>query len=69
MVRYDTDQPLAPEVAERVLDEAAGFGVPEGYEPVGGITVGHRHPDLAPQDAQSIEHRRRTDEVVHRGHR
>ena len=45
------------------------FGMPPEYEPVGGITVGHRHPDLAPQAATSIEERRRRKEdVVHRGH-
>ena len=44
------------------------FGVPEEYDPVGGITVGYRHPDLAPQDAVSIdERRRRKEDVVHRG--
>ena len=44
------------------------FGIPDEYDPVGGITVGHRHPDLAPQDATSIEERRRRKEdVVHRG--
>jgi nitroreductase len=45
------------------------FGVPEAYEPVGGITVGYRHPDLAPQDAVSVDaRRRRQEDVVHRGH-
>ena len=53
-------------------DQRAGsrreFGVPDEYEPVRGITVGYRHPDLAPQDAVSIEERRRRKEdVVHRG--
>jgi len=46
----------------------AEFGIPDAYEPVGGITVGHRHPDLALQDAASIDARRRAkEEVVHRG--
>ena len=45
------------------------FGIPDEYDPVGGITVGHRHPDLAPQDSASIEERRRRkQDVVHRGH-
>ena len=47
---------------------AAEFGVPEAYEPLGGITVGHRPPDLAPQDpALDAERRKRKAEVVHRG--
>ena len=46
----------------------AEFDIPDGYEPLGGITVGYRHPDLPPQDAASIESRRRHKaEVVHRG--
>jgi nitroreductase len=47
---------------------ASEFGIPTGYEPLGGITVGYRHPDLAPQDTVSVEERRRRkEEVVHRG--
>ena len=53
-------------------DQRAGFksefGIPAEYEPVGGITVGYRHPDLAPQDDASVQSRRRgKEEVVHRG--
>jgi len=54
--------------AEHRAGFKAEFGIPDAYEPVGGITVGHRPPDLAPQDAASIEARRRAkEEVVHRG--
>lgn len=46
----------------------AEFEIPVGYEPVGGITVGYRHPELVPQNPSSIEKRRRSSgEVVHRG--
>ncbi len=54
--------------AEQRAGFKAEFGIPDAYEPVGGITIGYRHPDLAPQDAASIGSRRRAkDEVVHRG--
>ena len=134
MVRHDTDEPLAPEVVERVLDAAlrapspgscqgwaflvltepadrarswpyvptratqapttmdaplvvvplaheaasrdryarsdeAAADVEEWPVPFGYVdTVGHRHPDLAPQDATSTAERRRRDQdAVHRG--
>ena len=45
------------------------FGVPDELDPVGGITVGYRAPDLPPQDTASVEERRRKKaDVVHRGH-
>ena len=44
------------------------FGVPEEYAPIGGITIGHRAPDLPPQSARAEERRRGVDQVVHRGH-
>jgi len=41
------------------------FGVPDGYTPIGAITLGHRAPDRrSPSLARG---RRSTDEVVHRG--
>lgn len=54
--------------AEHRAGFTAEFGIPDAYEPIGGITVGHRHPDLEPQNAASIDARRRAkDEVMHRG--
>jgi nitroreductase len=42
-----------------------GFGVPDGYSPIGAITVGHRAPD---RRSPSLRRgRRQLDEVVHRG--
>lgn len=53
-------------------DQRAGFkaefGIPGEYDPVGGITVGYRAPDLPPMDRKTVEERRkRKAEVVHRG--
>ena len=45
------------------------FGIPDAYDPVCGITVGYRAPDLPPVDRATVEQRRRKKEdVVHRGH-
>lgn len=44
------------------------FGVPDEYDPIGGITVGYRADDLPAQSARGSERRRAADEVVHRGH-
>lgn len=72
MVRDYTDQPLAPEVVERVLDaalRAPSAGSAQGWAFLVLTAVGYRHPDLAPQDSTSIEERRRRQQdVVHRGH-
>jgi len=43
------------------------FGIPEEYAPIGGITIGHRAPDLPPQSARVDERRRGVEQVVHRG--
>ena len=45
----------------------AEFGVPSQYTPIGGIAVGYRSPDLAPQGDQVAKRRKGVDEVVHRG--
>lgn len=54
--------------AEQRAGFTTEFGIPRGYEPVGGITVGYRHPDLPAQDQAAVEARRRSKaEVVHWG--
>ena len=42
------------------------FGVPEGYMPIGAITVGHRADDAGSRGS-AARGRRGQDEVVHRG--
>ena len=44
----------------------AEFGVPEGYTPIGAITVGHRVQDLGTRGS-ATRGRRPSAEVVHRG--
>ncbi len=41
------------------------FGVPDAFEPIGLVLVGHRHPDVGP--AYRSERRRPVEEMVHRG--
>jgi nitroreductase len=51
---------------ERLSAFRTDFGVPETYEPIGAITIGHRQEDTP---SPSLKRGRRTaDEVVHRGH-
>ncbi|AIA01730.1 nitroreductase [Streptomyces noursei] len=45
----------------------AEFGVPDAYDPIGGITIGHRADDVPAQSARVARRRRAADEVVHRG--
>lgn len=52
---------------ERLAAFRAEFGVPEGYTPIGAITVGHRVQDTGAQGSPSRRARRTPDEVVHRG--
>jgi nitroreductase len=52
---------------ERVDAFRAEFGVPDGYTPIGAITVGHRVPDTGAQGSPSRRARRTPDQVVHRG--
>jgi nitroreductase len=50
---------------DRLETFRAEFGVPESYEPIGAITVGHREKDTP---SPSLKRGRRTaDDVVHRG--
>lgn len=50
---------------ERVAALREAFGVPEGYTPIGAVTVGYPAPD-APSPSLR-RGRRRLEEVVHRG--
>jgi nitroreductase len=52
---------------ERTDAFRAEFGVPDGYTPVGAITVGHRADDAGVPGSARSRARRTTDEVVHRG--
>ena len=53
---------IPPEHHESFRD---GFGVPDGYVPIGAIAIGHRAPDrLSPSLRRG---RRGLDDVVHRG--
>ncbi len=56
---------IAPEHLEPFRAE---FGIPGDYAPIGGITVGHRSPDVPPHTARVAERRRGVADVVHRGH-
>jgi nitroreductase len=50
---------------ERTATYRSAFGVPEGYSPVGAVTVGHPAPD---RRSPSLKRGRRgTDQVVHHG--
>jgi nitroreductase len=50
---------------ERTAAYRDGFGVPDGFDPVGAITIGYPAPDWrSPSLARG---RRGTDQVVHRG--
>jgi nitroreductase len=44
------------------------FGVPEDFAPIGGISVGFRARDLAPQSDQVAQRRKGMAQVIHRGH-
>jgi nitroreductase len=51
---------------DRIASFRAEFGVPEGYMPIGAITVGHRTDDAGTRGS-AARGRRGLDEVVHRG--
>jgi nitroreductase len=55
---------IQPEFTETFRQE---FAVPEEYSPIGGIAVGNRSPDLAPQSSTIAQRRRGAEQVVHRG--
>lgn len=43
------------------------FGIPDGYDPVGALTIGYRATDLPPQSPGVEARRRNAEEVIHRG--
>jgi nitroreductase len=45
----------------------AEFGIPSEYTPIGGLCVGYRATDLAPQNPRIAERRRAAEQVIHRG--
>jgi nitroreductase len=45
----------------------AAFGIPDDFDPVGAITLGHRPPDEAPSGSPRSRQRKPLAEVVHRG--
>jgi nitroreductase len=45
----------------------AEFGIPEDYDPIGGVTVGYRAPDIPAQSPKTGARRRAPADVVHRG--
>lgn len=52
---------------ERTAAFRTEFGVPEGYTPIGAITVGHRVKDTGAKGSPTRRARRTPEEVVHRG--
>lgn len=54
-------------VPEQLAPFRREFGVPEEYDPIGGITVGYRAAVLPPQNPSAAARRRSAAEVVHRG--
>ena len=52
---------------ERTAAFRTEFGVPEGYTPIGAITVGHRVADTGAKGSPTRRARRTPYEVVHRG--
>jgi nitroreductase len=45
----------------------AAFGIPDEFDPVGAITLGHRPPDESPSGSPTSRKRRPTADLVHRG--
>jgi nitroreductase len=43
------------------------FGIPDDFDPVGAITLGHRLPDEAPSGSPTKRKRKTQADVVHRG--
>lgn len=54
---------------ERVGAFRDAFGVPASYQPLGAVTIGHRHPDDAGSAGSPRRRERRpVEDVVHRGY-
>ena len=43
------------------------FGVPDAFDPIGAVTLGHRLPDTGAKGSAATRRRRDAAEVVHRG--
>jgi nitroreductase len=54
-----------PPEHERATRDA--FGIPDDFDPVGAITLGHRLPEEAPSGSPTKRTRRPLADVVHRG--
>lgn len=52
---------------EHISPFQAEFEIPPEYEPIGGITIGHRAANTPSQDSRFSARRRGVDDVVHRG--
>jgi nitroreductase len=52
---------------ERVAGTRAEFGIPDDFDPVGAITLGHPAPTPGALGSPSRRRRKDLDEVVHRG--
>jgi nitroreductase len=52
---------------EHDADVRRAFGIPDDFDPVGAITLGHRLPDEAPSGSPTKRRRKEQADVVHRG--
>ena len=43
------------------------FGIPDAFDPIGAVTLGHRVPDTGAKGSAATRPRRDAAEVVHRG--
>jgi len=68
MRKVEEGEDPAVAVAEHTAAFRAEFAIPDEYVPIGGITVGYRAPDLAPQSTKIATRRHGAAQVVHRGH-
>ena len=67
MARPGPDDDPTVEVPAHTAAFRAEFGIPDEYDPIGGITVGYRAPDVPPQTPVTAARRRGPDHVIHRG--
>ncbi|WP_323742355.1 nitroreductase family protein [Nocardioides islandensis] len=52
---------------EKVAGVRAAYGVPETFDPIGAVTIGHRVASDGAPGSPSTRPRKRQDDVVHRG--
>ena len=55
---------IPPEHLDAVRDR---FEIPDAFDPIGAVTLGHRLPDAGAKGSAATRRRRDVDEVVHRG--